>query len=56
MVGSGNQVDYVKKIKTYDKLKALGDLGKHLGFFKEDNSQQNLPVVITHDPGRVEGE
>ncbi len=56
MVGSGDQVDYVKKIKTYDKLKALGDLGKHLGFFKEDNSQQNLPVVITHDPGREKEE
>ncbi len=54
MTGSGDQVDYVKKIKTYDKLKALGDLGKHLGFFKEDNNQQNLPVVIVHDPSREE--
>ena len=56
MVGSRGQVDYVKKIKTYDKMKALGDLGKYLEFFKEDNSQQSLPVVITHDPGRDEGD
>lgn len=54
MVGSGDQVDYVKKIKTYDKLKALADLGRHLGFFKEDNDQHSLPVVIVHDPGQVE--
>ena len=56
ITGSGDQVEYLKKIRTHDKLKALRDLGKHLGFFKEDNNQQNLPVVITHDPGRVEGE
>ncbi len=56
MVGSGDQVEYLKKIRTHDKLKALRDLGKHLGFFKEDNNQQNLPVVIVHDPGGEEGE
>jgi hypothetical protein len=56
IVGSGDRIEYVKKIRTYDKLKALGDLGKHLGFFKEDNSQQNLPVFITHDPGGEERE
>lgn len=47
MIGSGDQIDYVKKIKTYDKLKALGDLGKHLGFFKEDNNQKISSIVIT---------
>ncbi len=46
MVGTGDQVDYIKKIKTYDKLKALGDLAKHLGFFKEDNEQGKEKVVI----------
>jgi hypothetical protein len=46
----------VKNIKTYDKLKALGDLGKHLGFFKEDNNQQSLPVVILHDSDGEERE
>ncbi len=40
MVGTGDEVSYIKKIKTYDKLKALGDLGKHLGFFKENNEQK----------------
>lgn len=34
MAGAGDQVDYIKKIKTYDKLKALRDLAKHLGFLK----------------------
>jgi phage terminase small subunit len=56
ITGSGDQVEYLKKIKTYDKLKALRDLGKHLGFFKEDNNQQSLPVVILHDPGGEERE
>ncbi len=46
IVGGGDQVDYIKKIKTYDKLKALGDLAKHLGFFKEDNEQGKEKVVI----------
>jgi hypothetical protein len=50
-VRGGNQVDYIKKIKTYDKLKALGDLAKHLGVFKEYNDQKGLNVVILHDPG-----
>jgi len=54
ITGSGDQVEYLKKIKTHDKLKALRDLAKHLGFFKEDNSQQSLPVVIVHDPSRDE--
>ena len=54
ITGSGDQVEYLKKIRTHDKLKALRDLAKHLGFFKEDNSQHNLPVVIVHDPGRDE--
>jgi phage terminase small subunit len=55
-VGGGDQVDYIKKIKTYDKLKALGDLGKHLGFFKEYTNQKGLNVVILHDPGQEERE
>ena len=32
--GSGGQVEYLKKIRTHDKLKALRDLAKHLGFLK----------------------
>lgn len=54
MVGAGDMVDYIKKIKTYDKIKALGDLAKHLGFFKEDN-EQGLPEVVLHDPQNPDG-
>jgi len=56
ITGSGDQVEYLKKIRTHDKLKALRDLAKHLGFFKEDNNQQNLQLVIVHDPGGEEEE
>ena len=52
MIGSGDDVDFVKKIRTYDKLKALGDLAKHLGFFREDNDQHGVHTVIVHDPSR----
>lgn len=48
MVGAGDGVDSIKKIKTYDKLKALDALSKHLGFFQEHNSQKH--------PDFVEGE
>lgn len=47
MVGTGDNVSYIKKIKTYDKLKALADLGKHLGFFKEDNDQKKSELKPT---------
>ncbi len=40
MVGAGDEVNFVKKIKTYNKLKALGDLAKHLGFFEKNNEQK----------------
>ena len=55
MVGAGDDINYIKKIKTYDKLKALNDLAKHLGFFKEDN-EQGLPEVVLHDPQNPDGE
>jgi hypothetical protein len=35
MVGTGDQVDYIKKIKTYDKLKALGDLATNTLVFSK---------------------
>ncbi len=44
--GAEGGIEYVKKIKTYDKLKALGDLGKHLGFFKEDNDQKKISSIV----------
>lgn len=36
-----------KKIKTYDKVKALDSLGRHLGLFREDNEQSRPLVQIT---------
>lgn len=36
-----------KKVKLWDKLKALDALGRHLGFFNADTSQKiDLPPVI----------
>lgn len=40
--------ELIKKIKIADKLKALQDVGKHLGFFKEDNEQRN-PDTLNHN-------
>ena len=36
-----------KKIKTYDKVKALDSLGRHLGLFGKDNEQLKPVVNIT---------
>lgn len=35
----GVQIGYTKKVKLYNKLQALQDLGKHLGIFEKDNDQ-----------------
>lgn len=37
-------VGNLKEVKVFDKIRALQDLGKHLGLFKEDNDQSK-PVV-----------
>jgi len=40
-----------KKIKVWDKTKALEMLAKHFGLFEKDNAQQNIvliPKKITH--------
>lgn len=44
--GSGNKViiGTLKEIKVFDKIRALQDLGKHLGLFEKDNDQSK-PVV-----------
>lgn len=34
-----------KEVKIFDKLKALQDLGKHLGIFEKDNSQKTASMV-----------
>ncbi len=35
-----------KEFKLHDKVKALEDLGKHLGVFEKDNKQKTTPVKI----------
>lgn len=43
--GSPGEVTTVTKITFHDKVKALEDLGKHLGVFERDNKQKSLVVV-----------
>ena len=33
-----------KKVKLYDKLRALEALGKHIGLFEKDNKQKQAEV------------
>jgi phage terminase small subunit len=39
------RVGEAKKIKLYDKVRALESLGKHLGIFEKDNSQKKVDVI-----------
>jgi phage terminase small subunit len=32
------------EFKLHDKIRALEDIGKHIGFFEMDNKQKNIPV------------
>src|SRR5690606_21301345 len=34
-----------KKVKLYDKLRALEALGRHIGLFEKDNKQKQLEVI-----------
>lgn len=40
-------IGQTKKIKTYDKVKALDSLGRHLGIFEKDNEQAKpiIPII-----------
>lgn len=38
--GENKTTEYVKKIRFWDKNKALENLGKHLGIYTEDNKQK----------------
>lgn len=40
-------IGQTKKIKTYDKVKALDSLARHLGMFEKDNNQQKTTVNVT---------
>ena len=39
-------IGQTKKIKTYDKVKALDSLARHLGIFEKDNDQSRALVQI----------
>ena len=41
------QIGETKKIKVYDKVKALDSLARHLGMFGKDNEQSKPVVQIT---------
>jgi len=36
-----------KKVKVFDKIRALQDLGKHLGLFEKDNDQKKFQTQVT---------
>lgn len=38
-----------KKIKRWDKAKALELLGKHLGIFEKDNAQKSTIINVNHE-------
>ena len=38
--GEDKEIEYVKKLRMLDKVKALNDLMRHLGGFEQDNKQQ----------------
>lgn len=49
----------IKEVKLNDKLRALQDLGKHLGIFEKDNSQKAASMVTIFklpDNGRNKSE
>jgi phage terminase small subunit len=46
--GNKAVVGTIKEVKVFDKIRALQDLGKHLGLFEKDNEQSkpvNAPVI-----------
>lgn len=36
-----------KEVKIFDKIRALQDLGKHLGLFEKDNDQKKNQAILT---------
>lgn len=45
----GNKVitGTIKEVKVFDKIRALQDLGKHLGMFEKDNDQKTKAAQVT---------
>ena len=49
--GSAGQVERVAKVKSWDKLGALVQIGRHLGMFEKDKGEtdMNIGITITKD-------
>lgn len=45
----GRTIGLTKKIKLWDKLRALETLGRHFGVFEKDNAQKKAEVQINID-------
>lgn len=48
---NGDSEGYTDKVKVkfYNKLNALNDLGRHLGLFERDNKQKVLPLLEIYE-------
>ncbi len=46
------EVEYIK-VKLFDKVKALENLGKHIGFYEEDNKQKNKESELSDEERRL---
>jgi phage terminase small subunit len=45
---NGPTVEYVHKVRAWDKIAALTQLGRHLGMFREKpDDQRNITVIIS---------
>jgi phage terminase small subunit len=53
---SKTQIGITKKIKRWDKVKALDSLGRHLGMFAKDNEQLKPETVVNNVNGMNTGE
>jgi len=47
--GDKTIVGTLKEVKVFDKIRALQDLGKHLGLFEKDNDQKKANIQINID-------
>lgn len=54
-VGETEVTETTTKFKLYDKVKALEQLGRHLGIFEKDNSQKERTVQVNINKKIIEG-
>lgn len=45
--GDRTVIGTLKEVKVFDKIRALQDLGKHLGLFEKDNDQKKNQATVT---------